>query len=95
LLTTIYRNLPLLIKAGIIRRTSILDEQDSGAHTYETIWQQEHYDHIVCLECGKRVEFSFPAIEVLQDAVAKEHGFELKSLSIQQTGNWSEVRFNE
>jgi len=30
---------------------------------------------LVCLECGKIIEFEEPQIEVLQDRVAKRYGF--------------------
>ena len=39
----------------------------------------EHHDHLVCSRCGKKVEFSYQAIEILQEAVAREHGFTLES----------------
>ena len=30
----------------------------------------EHHDHLVCSCCGVKIEFSYPAIDVLQEAVA-------------------------
>jgi Fur family ferric uptake transcriptional regulator len=37
----------------------------------------EHHDHMVCVESGEVIEFFSDEIEVLQRAMAKEHGFEL------------------
>ena len=70
------RTLPLLVEAGIVGR-ACREEEVGGAAVYEHVWGHPHHDHLVCMQCGKTVEFSYPAIEVLQDAVAREHGFEL------------------
>ena len=78
-LTTVYRNLALLVQAGIICRASIQEDTGTGGVWYEHIWDHEHHDHLVCSRCGKKVEFSYQAIEILQEAVAREHGFTLES----------------
>jgi len=85
-LTTVYRNLALLVQAGIIRRASIQEDAGTGGVWYEHIWDHEHHDHLVCSHCGMKVEFSYPAIEVLQEAVAKEHGFILESHHLELIG---------
>jgi Fur family ferric uptake transcriptional regulator len=85
-LPTIYRNLPVLVEAGIIRRTSLLEEASSQAATYEHIYGKPHHDHLLCVGCGARVEFVYPAIEVLQEAVAREHGFELTGHHLELVG---------
>ena len=77
-LPTIYRNLPVLLEAGIIRRTGLFDEPSSQAATYEHVFGRPHHDHLICSRCGIHLEFSYPAIQVLQEAVAREHGFELQ-----------------
>jgi Fur family transcriptional regulator, ferric uptake regulator len=85
-LTTVYRNLVLLVQAGIIRRASIREETAAGGVWYEHIWDHEHHDHLVCSRCGKKVEFTYQAIEVLQEAVAREHGFALEGHHLELTG---------
>jgi len=85
-LPTIYRNLPVLVEAGIIRRTSLLEEAASQAATYEHIYGKPHHDHLICVGCGARVEFVYPAIEVLQEAVAREHGYELTGHHLELVG---------
>lgn len=77
--TTIYRNLPAIESAGIIRRTTFREENENGAATYEHIWGRVHHDHLLCRGCGKRVEFQYEALEVLQREVARQHGFTLLS----------------
>lgn len=76
-MTTIYRNLPALEEAGIIRRTTFREEESNGASTYEHVWGRPHHDHLLCQGCGKKIEFQYDALEVLQDEVARKHGFRL------------------
>lgn len=85
-LTTVYRNLSLLVQSGIIRRTSVKEDAGIGGTFYEHIWDHEHHDHLICSRCGKTVEFTYSAIEILQEAVAKEHGFTLESHHLELTG---------
>ncbi len=85
-LTTVYRNLSLLVQAGIIRRTSIEEDNTLGGAWYEHIWDHEHHDHLICSRCGKKVEFHYPAIEILQEALAKEHGFVLERHHLELVG---------
>lgn len=83
-LPTVYRNLPVLIEAGIIRRT---DAQDAQAGSqYEHIWGHEHHDHLVCVRCRKVIEFQYPAIDELQEVVAKQHGFALMNHRLELLG---------
>ena len=89
-LTTIYRNLPPLEKAGIIRRTTFQEEKDRGATTYEHVWGRPHHDHLLCHVCGRTVEFQYDAIEVLQEEVARRHGFRLEAHHMELVGLCSE-----
>ncbi len=68
---TIYRTLELLAKGGF------LEAHDFGTGTahYEKILGRAHHDHMVCLQCGKVIEFQCEEIEDLQDAQAKKHHF--------------------
>lgn len=85
-LSTIYRNLPLLVEAGIIRRACLEEEKGGGGTRYEHVWGREHHDHLVCSHCGKRVEFSYPAIDILQNEVARQHGYRLQRHHLELIG---------
>lgn len=50
---TVYRTLPLLVKAGLIKEV-IYGEKHRH---YEHVHEGEHHDHLVCLKCGKISEF--------------------------------------
>jgi len=79
---TVYRNLPVLCEAGILRRTCL----SAGETKYELIWGHEHHDHLICCVCHDVVEFQYEAIEVLQEAVAARHGFALTSHHLELVG---------
>ena len=85
-MTTIYRNLPALEEAGLIARTTFREENRNGAATYEAIFGRPHHDHLVCRTCGKKVEFHYEALEVLQEEVARQHGFALSSHHLELVG---------
>ncbi|HEX9052686.1 MAG TPA: Fur family transcriptional regulator [Anaeromyxobacter sp.] len=70
---TVYRTLPLLTEAGIVRPAIVAGDSKS----YETTWGAEHHDHLVCGRCRKVVEFGFEAFEILQREVAGRYGFRL------------------
>ena len=71
-LATVYRVLAQFEQAGII----IHHHFDADRATYE-LAKGNHHDHLVCVKCGKVVEFSDAAIEREQHTIAKKHGYEL------------------
>ena len=69
--TTVYRTLKLLCDAGLAQEHHF----DDGVTRYEI--EHSHHDHLVCLKCGKIIEFECEAIETAQSRIAKEHAFTL------------------
>ena len=72
---TVYRTLKLLAECGVAFERRFGD----GLTRYELADEHSHHDHLICVECGDIVEFEEPAIEDLQEAVAKRYGFDLRS----------------
>jgi Fur family ferric uptake transcriptional regulator len=70
--TTLYRNLPLLIESGLIRR--VPDESTNSR--YEHVLGHPHHDHLICLACRREIEFSSDEIERAQDQVCREFAFQ-------------------
>ena len=68
---TIYRTFPLLLDSGIIEKTLLCRDKIK----YEHIFGHRHHDHMVCIGCGKIVEFRDEKIERLQKAVCKKYDF--------------------
>jgi Fur family ferric uptake transcriptional regulator len=79
---TIYRTLELLVDSGIVGRVRI---GESG-YRYERLRAGEHHDHLICIECGRVIEFMEPKIESLQDEVCARYGFLALSHSHQMRG---------
>ena len=71
-LATVYRVLTQFESAGLVTRHNF----EGGRSVFE-LDDGEHHDHMVCVESGEVIEFFNEDIEVLQRAMAKEHGFEL------------------
>jgi Fur family ferric uptake transcriptional regulator len=69
---TVYRSLPLLVKSGIIKETVRSLEKTS----YETVFGREHHDHLVCILCGRLIEFKDDEIERMQIRACAKFGFE-------------------
>ena len=69
--TTVYRTMKLLCEAGLASERHF----DDGMTRYEI--EHEHHDHLVCVKCGKIIEFECEAIEASQNEVAERHGFQI------------------
>ena len=68
-LATVYRVLMQFEQAGLLSRHHF----EAGKAVYE-LREDEHHDHLVCLDCGHVEEFYDPEIEKRQHAVAKAKG---------------------
>ncbi len=67
--TTVYRTMKLLCDAGLATERHF----DDGITRYEI--EHEHHDHLVCLRCGKIIEFECSMIEAAQLEIAARYGF--------------------
>lgn len=73
--TTVYRNLKHLPNAGLARELDL----GNSIKTYEHKYGHGHHDHIICTTCGKSAEVYNRRIEMLQEKIAKKHGYKLTS----------------
>ncbi|MDN4503269.1 ferric iron uptake transcriptional regulator [Alteromonadaceae bacterium BrNp21-10] len=76
-LATVYRVLNQFDDAGILNRHHF----EGGKSVFE-IGHKKHHDHLVCLKCGKVIEFEDPVIERRQDEVAAENNITLTHHSL-------------
>jgi Fur family ferric uptake transcriptional regulator len=67
--TTVYRTMKLLCDAGLAAERHF----DDGITRYEIA--HEHHDHLVCVRCGKIIEFECRMIESTQDEIAQRYQF--------------------
>jgi Fur family ferric uptake transcriptional regulator len=72
-LATVYRVLTKFEGAGLVCRHNF----EGGQSMFE-LNRDGHHDHLVCVACGKVVEFTEEAIEERQRTVARERGFSLE-----------------
>lgn len=70
---TVYRTIGLLVGGGFL---AALDG-GRGQMLYEHILGHDHHDHMICMECGKIIEFRNDEIEALQREIAASRNFHL------------------
>ena len=76
-LATVYRVLTQFETAGLVNRHHF----ESGQAVFE-VNHGHHHDHLVCIKCGKVVEFVDAMIEDRQKQIAREKGFEITEHSL-------------
>ncbi len=67
---TVYRTLSILKKMGIINEVI--------KYKNKTIYElglEKHHDHLICVECGKIIEFFDRELEEIQDNICKTFKF--------------------
>ncbi len=71
-LATVYRVLTQFEGAGLVTRHHF-----EGGHSVFELNQGTHHDHLVCVRCGRIVEFVDNVIEDRQVDIAHHHGFSI------------------
>ena len=85
---TVYRTLKLLTECGVAFERKFGD----GLTRYELADDASHHDHLICVDCGKIIEFEEPQIEELQERVAARYGFEIKSHKHEMYGSCADCQ---
>lgn len=70
---TVYRTIDVLVKNNLVRKMELGD----GRALYEHKFEEEHHDHMICVETGKITEFYNEKLEELQEEIVKDQGYEL------------------
>lgn len=86
---TVYRTLPLLTESGLVR------EMDFGKdHMVYDPNYAEHprHNHVVCLDCGKIVEFESDRLADVEEEISQRLGFSVKSHRLQIMATCDELR---
>lgn len=68
---TVYRNLKILVDAGLVEERPFRKDR----MLYEHVVGHHHHDHMVCVRCGKVLEWESRRIEEEQQAAARKRGF--------------------
>src|SRR5512135_2522667 len=61
---TVYRTLPLLTESGLVQEMDFGKDQKYYDPNYA---EHPHHNHIICLDCGKIIEFESREIEQLEN----------------------------
>jgi Fur family ferric uptake transcriptional regulator len=89
-LSTVYRNLQLFKKLGLIEEHHFDEEH----HHYEVKSGAEH-QHLLCISCGKVVEFACPVSRKLREDIGKQYDFDITGVEVRMTGLCSSCRNKE
>lgn len=68
---SVYRTLPLLAESGLIEE---VERTDKRSH-YERVSPSAHHDHMICLRCGRVIEFFSPDLETIQEDLCRRELF--------------------
>lgn len=89
-LSTVYRNLQLFKKLGLVEEHHFDEEH----HHYEVRSGTEH-QHLLCISCGKVVEFACPVSWKLREDIGKQYDFDITGVEVRMTGLCSSCRNKE
>lgn len=85
---TVYRTLDLLVDSGMVRKVDF----GHGHSHFEHVWGHAHHEHMICLECGKVIEFSDKKIESSLKGLCEKSGFKNTSHCFQIFGYCSDCK---
>ena len=89
---TVYRTMKLLTECGLAEARHFND----GQALYEVgDILGHHHDHLICIDCGKIVEFVDERIEELQTEIATKYGFELTQHRMELYGRCGDPQCRE
>ena len=86
-LSTVYRTMRMLKELGLVEELHF----DEAHHHYEMKPRAEHH-HLVCLGCGKVVEFNCLLSPKMKRNIGREKGFKVTGAEVVMTGYCSKCR---
>ncbi len=85
---TIYRTLDVLVQSGLVRAHDF----GEGFKRYEPMPQDARHEHLICVRCGKVVEFQNERLERMLPIIADEHAFQHQRHRVEIYGLCQECR---
>jgi Fur family ferric uptake transcriptional regulator len=86
-LSTVYRNLQLFTKAGLLA----WHQFDGLRRRYEIATRSRHH-HLMCIDCGRIFEFSCPSSAGLKTRITREKGFKVTDAEVRLLGHCPECQ---
>lgn len=69
--STVYRNLEILLKTGLVKRVNL----DNGVNSYELNIDNHHHHHLICLTCGDTETITYCPIEEINKSIKQSSEF--------------------
>jgi len=79
---TVYRNLDLLVAAGLVHKVRL----GGNRSVFEHVHPGQKHDHLACRRCGRMVEFVSPGIAAMLAEICRAHGFVARGNQLQILG---------
>lgn len=74
---TVYKTLELLVQCELLSKRNFGD----NISRYESSFKRKSHDHLICMDCGRIVEFSDPSIEAIPQELSNKLRFNFESYS--------------
>jgi Fur family ferric uptake transcriptional regulator len=79
---TLYRTLPLLVKAGLLKEVIHGEKHRHYEHTHD----EAHHDHLICLKCGQVIEFQDVPLKKAEERVCRRIHFRPERILVEIFG---------
>jgi len=89
-LSTVYRTLQAFKKLGLVEEIHL----DETHHHYEIKPPSQHH-HLICLGCGRVIEFEYPLARLVKRSVAQARDFDITGSELRMTGYCSKCRLEK
>ena len=74
---TVYKTLELLAQCELLSKRNFGD----NTTRFESSFKKQVHDHLICVDCGKIIEFSDSRIKQLPEEISDDLGFNFESYS--------------
>ncbi len=74
---TVYKTLELLVQCDLLSKRNFGDNMTR----YESSFKKQSHDHLICMDCGRIVEFTNSKVKQLPIEISEELGFNFESYS--------------
>jgi Fur family ferric uptake transcriptional regulator len=74
---TVYKTLELLVQCDLLSKRHF----GENLTRYEGRFKKQLHDHLICMDCGRIVEFSEKQLNLLPEKISSDLGFEFESYS--------------
>jgi len=88
---TVYRNLALLLKSGLLHE---LDLRDGIQYYDPNFGEQPTHRHLMCVDCEKIIEFEDTNIELLENCISRRLGFSPTNKMLRIKAHCDELRLH-